>query len=103
MNIPQFVPRIDCIHYAKCGKKSLSHCRKYRETDKECTGCALIKMRSSKNYKITDEVDKKRKCSRCGQFLALHWFYKRNIKRGDKTYHTHSSVCKICVSKPKQK
>ncbi|UVP64293.1 hypothetical protein NXW33_18360 [Bacteroides fragilis] len=30
MNIIQTIPRIDCKAFAKCGKKSLSHCRRYK-------------------------------------------------------------------------
>lgn len=102
MNVKQSVPRVDCIHFAKCGKKSIAHCREYRETDEECTGCKLIEVRSSKNYKTMNGVVTTKRCSKCGQFLSLHWFYKRYVKKGTKVYHTYSSACKICVNKPKQ-
>ena len=35
--------RVDCKAFAKCGVKSLSHCRRYRGEDTYCKGCTLIR------------------------------------------------------------
>ena len=35
--------RVDCKAFAKCGVKSLSHCRRYRGEDNYCKGCTLIR------------------------------------------------------------
>lgn len=56
MNIYQTVPRIDCVRFAKCNKKSLAHCRKYRNTDSECKTCQLIRKRISNKYQTENEV-----------------------------------------------
>ena len=42
MNVCQSIPRRDCKVFAKCGAKSLSHCRRHRETDEKCKSCTLI-------------------------------------------------------------
>ena len=42
MNVYQSIPRRDCRVFAKCGAKSLSHCRRHRGTDGECKNCTLI-------------------------------------------------------------
>ena len=34
--------RVDCVAFAKCGVKSLSHCRRYRGEDNYCKGCTLF-------------------------------------------------------------
>nr|DAU76588.1 MAG TPA: Stc1 domain [Caudoviricetes sp.] len=102
MNIYQTVPRIDCVRFAKCNKKSLAHCRKYRNTDSECKTCQLIRKRISNKYQTENEVYTKKLCSQCGRYLPLHRFYPRTIKRKDKTYHTYTSACKLCMNKPKQ-
>ncbi|MCA5612487.1 hypothetical protein [Bacteroides fragilis] len=72
MNIIQTIPRIDCKAFAKCGKKSLSHCRRYKLTDEEC--------------------------SVCGEWYGVHRFYPRTLKRGEKVYFTFSSECRRCKS-----
>ena len=43
MNVCQSIPRRDCKVFAKCGAKSLSHCRRHRETDEKCKSCTLIR------------------------------------------------------------
>lgn len=101
MNIKQSIPRIDCVRFAKCGKKSLAHCRKYRGTDEECAGCKLIKCRSSTKYVTSKRGNVLKKCSCCGRSLKLNWFYRRIVKRNDKIYQTHSSACRMCINKPK--
>ena len=42
MSTHSFV-RVDCKAFAKCGVKSLSHCRRYRGEDNYCKGCTLIR------------------------------------------------------------
>lgn len=97
MNIRQTVPRIDCRHFAKCGKKSLAHCRQYRGTAPDCLGCTLIR-RKPKNRVISDGKELKR-CTHCGQWLPLYRFYERKIVRGEKIYYSLFSECKFCLSK----
>lgn len=101
MNIKQSISRIDCVRFAKCGKKSLAHCRKYRETDEECTGCELIKCRSSTKYITSKCGNVLKTCSCCGSYLKLNWFYRRIVKRNNKIYRTYSSACRMCINKPK--
>ncbi len=42
MSVIRSEVRIDCRNFAKCGVKSLSHCRRYRGEDAGCRGCTLI-------------------------------------------------------------
>lgn len=50
MSTHSFV-RVDCKAFAKCGVKSLSHCRRYRGEDNYCKGCTLIR-RKPRNRKF---------------------------------------------------
>ena len=53
MNVCQSIPRRDCKVFAKCGAKSLSHCRRHREIDEKCKSCTLIR-RKPRNRIIDD-------------------------------------------------
>lgn len=94
MNIPQFIPRIDCQRFAKCGDKSLAHCRQYRGTAEDCAGCTLIR-RKPKNRMITNDGELKL-CTQCGRWLHLSRFYVQNVVRNGKVYHPLTSECKQC-------
>ena len=54
MNIHQTSPRPDCIHFAKCGERSIAYCRRYGAH--ECLSCRLVK-RKPKNRVIVDGVE----------------------------------------------
>ena len=74
MNVYQSIPRRDCRVFAKCGAKSLSHCRRHRGTDGECKNCTLIH-RKPRNR-----------------------FYNRIVVRKGKEYHLLTSWCRMCMS-----
>ncbi|MCM0245794.1 hypothetical protein [Bacteroides fragilis] len=98
MNIIQTIPRIDCKAFAKCGKKSLSHCRRYKLTDEECAGCELVRRRERGNYRTLSDGHVMKQCSVCGEWYGVHRFYPRTLKRGEKVYFTFSSECRRCKS-----
>lgn len=98
MNIRQSVPRVDCKAFAKCGVKSLSHCRRYRDKDEECVCCELVKRRERGNFITTPDGRIRKKCSVCGHFFFLHRFYPRTLIRREKTYYCYSSECRQCKS-----
>ena len=58
--------RVDCVAFAKCGVKSLSHCRRYRGEDNYCKGCTLIR-RKPRNRKFDAGGREMKKCTHCGQ------------------------------------
>lgn len=97
MNVCQSVPRIDCRTFAKCGVKSLSHCRRHREDDTECKGCTLIR-RKPKNRKYDANGKEMKLCTRCGHYYYLNRFYDITVHRGVKSYHCLSSRCRMCMS-----
>lgn len=99
MNVIQSEPRIDCKKYAKCGKKSIAHCRKYRNSDNDCIGCQLIRRRKSDCYKLGPDGRELKRCSSCGEFLPLHRFYPKRIIRGEKVYNILTSACRCCTSR----
>ena len=68
MSTHSFV-RVDCKAFAKCGVKSLSHCRRYRGED---------------NY--------------CGHYFYLNRFYANTITSHGKKYRCLSSWCRMCMS-----
>lgn len=74
MNIIQTIPRIDCKAFAKCGKKSLSHCRRYKLTDEECAGCELVRRRERGNYRTLSDGHVMKQCSVCGEGMAFTGF-----------------------------
>lgn len=74
MNIIQTIPRIDCKAFAKCGKKSLSHCRRYKLTDEECAGCELVRRRERGNYRTLSDGRVMKQCSVCGEWYGVHRF-----------------------------
>lgn len=94
MNIHQTIPRSDCIHFSKCGRYSLSYCRRYGAS--ECGDCGLIS-RKHKN-RITVDGAEKKVCTRCGRILPLSRFYDRTVQRNGKVYHLKASRCKMCMS-----
>lgn len=94
MNIHQILPRSDCAHFAKCGKRSIAYCRRYGAY--ECAGCCLVK-RKPKNRIMIDGVVKKL-CTHCGNYLPLHSFYNRTVFRNGKSYHLKTSWCRLCMS-----
>lgn len=97
MNVQQFVPRIDCKAFAKCGVKSLSHCRRYRGEDSDCIGCNLIH-RKPRN-RLKDSHGKEMKlCTHCGRSYYLNRFYDRTVSHNGKVYHYKSSWCRMCMS-----
>ncbi|MFK2809838.1 hypothetical protein ACIXWY_24885 [Bacteroides fragilis] len=98
MNIPQTIPRIDCKAFSKCGKKSLSHCRRYKLTDEECINCRLVHRRERNNYRTSPDGRLMKRCSICGEWYYLHRFYPRTLNRGEKVYSTFSSECRRCKS-----
>lgn len=95
MNIHQTSPRIDCIHFAKCRKRSIAYCRRYGPI--ECVSCDLVK-RKPKNRVIVNGVERKL-CTHCGKLLPLHRFYDRTIYWNGKTYHLKTSWCRLCMSR----
>ena len=99
MNIIQTVPRIDCKAFAKCGKKSLAHCRRYKRTDEECAGCRLVRRRERGNYRTLPNGRLTKQCSVCAEWYGIHRFYPRTLKRGEKVYFTFSSECRSCKSR----
>lgn len=87
-----------CIYMSKCGRTSLSRCRRNTAGFPECKGCKLV-TRASDRWKM---IDKKpyRKCRGCGKFLPVGMYYVRRIKRPDGTiYKTIEGLCKLCRSK----
>ena len=98
MNVFQSVPRKDCKVFAKCGEKSLSHCRRYRGNDEECISCTLIR-RKPQNRKFDTNGREMKKCTLCGHYFYLYRFYDRVIHHGDKTYYCKCSRCRMCMSK----
>ena len=56
--------RIDCHAFAKCGNKSLAHCRRYRDKDPECKGCALL-VRRVANRKYDSNGREMKRCRMC--------------------------------------
>lgn len=97
MNIPQSIPRIDCQRFAKCGTKSLSHCRRYHGESEDCAGCTLI-IRKPKAQVNTSSGLKLKQCTICGRWMPLFRFYTRQIIRADKIYQSTTSECKMCKS-----
>lgn len=98
MNVFQSVPRKDCKVFAKCGVKSLSHCRRYRGNDEECKKCTLIR-RKPQNRKFDANGREMKKYTLCGHYFYLYRFYDRVIHHGGKTYHCKCSRCRMCMSK----
>ena len=98
MNIPQSIPRIDCKKFARCGKKSLGHCRRYRDKDEECSSCQLIYRRQRDNMRTGPDGKMLRRCSICGNWYYLHRFYPKTMKYKEKKYFTYSSECRRCKS-----
>ena len=74
MNVYQSIPRRDCRVFAKCGAKSLSHCRRHRGTDGECKNCTLIH-RKPRNRIIDASGREMKKCTHCGNYFYLNRFY----------------------------
>lgn len=97
MNTPQSIPRIDCQRFAKCGVKSLAHCRQYRGTAEDCAGCQLIR-RKPKNRMIASDGQEMKLCTKCGRWLPLFRFYEYKVKRSGKTYQVLTSWCRQCLS-----
>lgn len=97
MNTPQSIPRIDCQRFAKCGIKSLAHCRQYRGTAEDCAGCQLIR-RKPKNRMIASDGQELKLCTKCGRWLPLFRFYEQNVVRNGKVYHPLTSECRQCKS-----
>ena len=96
MNVFHQEPRFDCKAFAPCGVHSLSKCRKYKGSLKECQGCTLIK-RKSKTLNHTEP--NKKVCPHCGRELNITMFGLRKVCRGDKMYVCRASWCKICTTK----
>ena len=96
MNVCQSIPRRDCKVFAKCGAKSLSHCRRHREIDEKCKSCTLIR-RKPRNRIIDDSGREMKKCTHCGNYFYLNRFYNRIVVRKGKEYHllTSGAVC-VC-------
>jgi len=74
MNVYQSIPRRDCRVFAKCGAKSLSHCRRHRGTDGECKNCTLIH-RKPRNRIIDASGREMKKCTHCGNYFYLNRFF----------------------------
>lgn len=102
MNIRQFIPRKDCKAFAKCGVKSLSHCRRYRGEDSECSGCTLIR-RKPRNRMCDTYGNEMKMCARCGKYLYLNRFYNITVTSHGKKYHCLSSWCRMCTSESNRK
>lgn len=98
MNIYQTIPRIDCKAFAKCGVKSLSHCRRHRLDDPECSACKLIFRKPRNRWRDASGLEMKR-CTRCGKYFYLNRFYKRVVTRKGKKYNLWTSWCRMCTSK----
>lgn len=96
MNTFHQEPRSDCKDFAPCGIHSLSKCRKYKGTLKECAGCKLVR-RKSKTLNHTPPARKV--CPKCGQEYNISMFGLRKVYRGNKMYVYHASWCKICTAK----
>ena len=95
MNIFHQEPRFDCVNMAKCGIHSLSKCRIYKGTLKECKDCTLIKRKS----KTLNYVEPRRKvCPHCGIELNITMFGIRKVYRKDKEYKCRASWCKLCTN-----
>ena len=90
--------RIDCHAFAKCGNKSLAHCRRYRDKDPECKGCALL-VRRVANRKYDSNGREMKRCIRCHRYYYFDKFYDFRIKRGGKLYKYKSSRCRMCVTR----
>ena len=97
MNVYQSIPRRDCRVFAKCGAKSLSHCRRHRETDEKCKSCTLIR-RKPRNRIIDDSGREMKRCTHCGNYFYLNRFYNRIVVRKGKEYHLLTSWCRMCMS-----
>ena len=89
--------RVDCKAFAKCGVKSLSHCRRYRGEDNYCKGCTLIR-RKPRNRKIDAGGREMKKCTHCGHYFYLNRFYANTITSHGKKYRCLSSWCRMCMS-----
>lgn len=97
MSTHSFV-RVDCKAFAKCGIKSLSHCRRYRGEDNYCKGCTLIR-RKPRNRKFDAGGREMKKCTHCGHYFYLNRFYANMITSHGKKYQRLSSWCRMCMSK----
>ena len=91
------IPIASCKRFAKCGERSLHWCRAFRDKEKHCQNCTLIKNHVRHNVREENGVTLRR-CSVCGKFLPLRLFYPKKIIRGNKIYYTYSSYCRICTS-----
>lgn len=97
MNVYHLYPRTDCKIYAKCGVKSLSHCRRCWERDEECKTCTLIRRKSGN--RMRDNLGREmKKCTRCGNYFYPNRFYKRVVVRKGKEYHLLTSWCRMCTA-----
>lgn len=108
MNVCQSIPRRDCKVFAKCGAKSLSHCRRHRETDEKCKSCTLIR-RKPRNRIIDDSGREMKRCTHCGNYFYLNRFYNRIVVRyvylttkGDVSREFVESAGRIPISKKQQ-
>lgn len=90
-------PIVSCRRFAKCGDRSIYWCRKFRDKAERCQGCELIRHHVRPNVKTENGVTLRR-CTVCGRFLRLNWFYPKRIIRNGKAYLTYSCECRICVS-----
>ena len=88
--------RVDCKAFAKCGVKSLSHCRRYRGEDNYCKGCTLIR-RKPRNRKFDAGGREMKKCTHCGHYFYLNRFYANTITSHEKNtgVYRHGAVC-VC-------
>ncbi|THC65981.1 hypothetical protein E7X19_02035 [Bacteroides fragilis] len=102
MSIIRSEIRIDCRNFAKCGVKSLSHCRRYRGEDAGCRGCTLIH-RKPRNHMYDSSGSEMKMCTRCGNYFYLNRFYGRFVNRNGKIYHSLSSWCRMCLSEVNNK
>lgn len=100
MNTFHQEPRFDCVNFALCGVHSLSKCRKYKGTLKECQGCTLVRRKS----KTLNKVEPNRKvCPHCGQELNITMFGIRKVHHNEKEYECRASWCKICTAEANKK
>lgn len=96
MSMHPFV-RIDCKAFAKCGVKSLSHCRRYRGEDDCCKGCTLVR-RKPRNRIFDEQGNEMKKCTHCGKYFYLNRFYLNTVTSHGKKYKCYSSWCRMCTS-----
>ncbi len=94
--------RVDCKAFAKCGVKSLSHCRRYRGEDNYCKGCTLIR-RKPRNRMFDVDGREMKKCTHCGRYFYLNRFYASSIISHGKKYRRLSSWCRMCISEVNNK